>query len=66
MTCRFEGVVPAVHVEKGAGAVAELGQQVKPLIDDYITALEGRKLKEGIRIAMAISSVGELTLAYFA
>lgn len=56
--CRFEGVVPSVHGEKGAAAVAELGQQVGALVDEYVTALEARKLKEGIRLAMAISSLG--------
>ena len=52
-------MVPNVHDEKGRGAVAELGQQVGPLVDTYVAALEARKLKDGIRIAMAISSVGE-------
>lgn len=51
--------MPGVHAEKGRGAVAELGQQVGPLVDTYVAALEARKLKDGIRIAMAISSVGE-------
>lgn len=51
--------MPSVHDEKGRGAVAELGQQVGPLVDTYVAALEARKLKDGIRIAMAISSVGE-------
>lgn len=58
-TCRFEGVVPSAHAEKGREAVQELGQQVGPLVDTYVAALEARKLKDGIRIAMAISSVGE-------
>ncbi len=57
--CRFEGVVPSAHAEKGREAVQELGQQVGPLVDTYMAALEARKLKDGIRIAMAISSVGE-------
>lgn len=56
---RFEGVVPSAHAEKGREAVQELGQQVGPLVDTYVAALEARKLKDGIRIAMAISSVGE-------
>ena len=56
--CRFGGEVPGVHAEKGAEAVAELGRQVGPLVDAYVTALEARKLKDGIRIAMAISSLG--------
>ena len=50
--------MPSVHAEKGADAVAELGQQVGPLVDAYVTALEARKLKDGIRIAMSISSLG--------
>ncbi|DBA80051.1 hypothetical protein WJX79_001269 [Trebouxia sp. C0005] len=55
---KFEGVVPSAHAEKGREAVQELGQQVGPLVDTYVAALEARKLKDGIRIAMAISSVG--------
>ena len=58
-TCRFEGVVPGAHAEKGREAVQELGQQVGPLVDTYVAALEARKLKDGIRITMAISSVGQ-------
>lgn len=50
--------MPGVHAEKGAEAVAELGRQVGPLVDAYVTALEARKLKDGIRIAMSISSLG--------
>ena len=50
--------MPSAHVEKGAEAIAELGQQVGPLVDAYVTALEARKLKDGIRIAMSISSLG--------
>ena len=56
--CRFEGVVPSAHAEKGREAIQELGRQVGPLVDTYVAALEARKLKDGIRIAMAISSVG--------
>lgn len=52
--------MPGVHAEKGGEAVAELGRQVGPLVDAYVTALEGRKLKDGIRIAMSISSLGTL------
>ena len=59
--CRFEGKVPAVHAEKGAEAAAELGQQVGPLVDAYVACLEARKIKDGIRHVMAISSVGEST-----
>ncbi|KAL3147164.1 hypothetical protein ABBQ32_002671 [Trebouxia sp. C0010 RCD-2024] len=55
---KFGGEVPGVHAEKGAEAVAELGRQVGPLVDAYVTALEARKLKDGIRIAMSISSLG--------
>ena len=50
--------MPRAHAEKGAEAVAELGQQVGPLVDAYVSALEARKLKDGIRIAMSISSLG--------
>lgn len=57
--CRFEGKVPAVHAEKGAQAAAELGQQVGPIVADYVACLEARKIKEGIRKVMEISSVGQ-------
>lgn len=63
--CRFDGVVPTAHAEKGRGAVAELGQQVGPQVEAYVTALEARKLKDGIRIAMAISSIGRCTVTKF-
>ena len=57
--CRFGGEVPSAHAEKGAAAIRELGQQVGPLVDAYVTALEARKLKDGIRIAMSMSSLGK-------
>jgi len=56
--------VPSAHAEKGKEAVQELGQQVGPLVDAYVTALEARKLKDGIRLAMAVSSVGEYTIHF--
>ena len=51
--------MPAAHAEKGAGAVAELGQQVGPIVEAYVACLEARKIKDGIRHTMAISSVGK-------
>ena len=50
--------MPSAPADKGAQAIAELGQQVGPLVDAYVAALEARKLKDGIRIAMSISSLG--------
>ena len=52
--------MPAAHAEKGAGAVADLGQQVGPIVEAYVACLEARKIKDGVRHTMAISSVGEL------
>lgn len=63
---RFGGEVPSAHAEKGVGAIAELGQQVGPLVEAYTAALEARKLKDGIRIAMSISSLGETTCSRLA
>ena len=56
--------MPAVHAEKGAEAARELGQQVGPLVDAYVQCLEARKIKDGIRHVMAISSVGGSTAGY--
>ena len=55
--------MPTAHPEKAAEAIAELGQQVGPLVDAYVAALEARKLKDGIRIAMSISSLGDAASA---
>lgn len=57
---RFDGKVPSVSGQKGLEEVRAVGQQVGPMVQAYVACLEARKIKDGIRQAMAISSVGEL------
>eukprot|EP00879_Flechtneria_rotunda_P018008 GHRR01018873.1.p1 GENE.GHRR01018873.1~~GHRR01018873.1.p1 ORF type:complete len:777 (+),score=235.36 GHRR01018873.1:305-2635(+) len=53
----FDGKVPAPNA-RGAEAVAELGQAVSAKVQEYIAAMEKMKLRDGIRLAMAISADG--------
>ncbi|KAI8463720.1 MAG: tRNA synthetases class I (M)-domain-containing protein [Monoraphidium minutum] len=51
-----DGVVPAAHPEKGAAEVAELGVLLDGKVQEYVAAMESRRLREGIRLAMAAST----------
>ena len=65
--CRFEGRVPEAVLDISTsdsleldlpGAVRKLETDVQGLVKDYIAAMEKIKLREGIRVAMSISSLG--------
>eukprot|EP00201_Polytomella_parva_P009407 CAMPEP_0175050128 /NCGR_PEP_ID=MMETSP0052_2-20121109/7098_1 /TAXON_ID=51329 ORGANISM="Polytomella parva, Strain SAG 63-3" /NCGR_SAMPLE_ID=MMETSP0052_2 /ASSEMBLY_ACC=CAM_ASM_000194 /LENGTH=595 /DNA_ID=CAMNT_0016314319 /DNA_START=12 /DNA_END=1799 /DNA_ORIENTATION=+ len=53
----FEGKVP-IPTESGLDAVRELGAAIAPKVEEYLAAMEKIKIKEGIRLAMAISADG--------
>ena len=65
--CRFEGRVPEALLGISTpdsletdlpGALRKLETDVQGLVKEYIEAMEKIKLREGIRIAMSISSLG--------
>lgn len=58
LVCRYDGRVPASTAESGQEAVAALGQRVAPIVEAYISAMEARRLKDGIRLAMDASREG--------
>ena len=43
----------------GMAVVQELGEAVHAQVQAYIAAMEARKIREGSRLAMAVSSIGE-------
>lgn len=55
---RYGGVIPAATAEAAQPAIGELNSRVGPLVEQYVAALEKIKLKEGIRLVMAISAAG--------
>eukprot|EP00798_Chlamydomonas_sp_ICE-L_P027669 gene27669-7310_t len=53
----FDGIVPTA-TSSGADLVADLGKLVGQKVTDYVACMEKIKLKEGIRLAMAVSADG--------
>jgi methionyl-tRNA synthetase len=53
----FGGQVPTPS-SKGAEEVAELGASVSAKVQEYISLMEKMKLRDGIRVAMAVSADG--------
>ena len=53
----FGGQVPTPS-SKGADVVAELGVSVSAKVQEYISLMEKVKLRDGIRVAMAVSADG--------
>jgi methionyl-tRNA synthetase len=51
-------VVPAATGADAQAAIADLNTRVKQLVEQYVAALEKIKIKEGIRLVMAISAAG--------
>ncbi len=56
--CRFGGKVPRPIPGRGTDIAEELGGQVQPLVQQYIELLEKIKIREAIRIALVVSSLG--------
>lgn len=57
----FEGRVPTVPVDLDAATaeqLAEFGRAVGPKVEEYVAAMEKIKLREGMRIMLAISAEG--------
>ena len=55
---RFGGKAPAPHAGKGRQAIDELSSKVAALLEQYVAALEGIKIRDAIKIAMQISAAG--------
>lgn len=51
-------MVPGAACEGAEAALAELNTKVGPLVEAYVAALEKIKIKEGIRLVMAVSACG--------
>ena len=51
-------MVPSAVCQGAEAALAELNAKVGPLVEAYVAALEKIKIKEGIRLVMAVSSCG--------
>ena len=56
--CRFDKTVPPLHASKGADALQAFSKQVAPLITQYVAAMDRIKMREALRLAMAISTEG--------
>jgi hypothetical protein len=57
MGSRLGGAMPtldAAHADIGK----ELGSKVQPIVQEYVACLEKMKLKDGLRLAMKLSSAG--------
>lgn len=59
MASRLGGVVPALDAAH-AVVGSELGAKVQPIVQEYVACLEKLKLKDGLRLAMKLSSAGNL------
>lgn len=57
-TGRYDDQIPAATAEAGQEAVAALGQRVAPIVEAYTSAMEARRIKDGIRLAMDASREG--------
>ncbi|GBF87385.1 methionine-tRNA ligase-like protein [Raphidocelis subcapitata] len=52
----YDGVAPPPHPEKGQREAAELGAALEAKAREYVEAMEARRLRAGIGIAMAAST----------
>jgi hypothetical protein len=50
--------LPAVAGVPGTAHVAELTQKVTPILDHYLEAMDGIKIREGARTLLEISAAG--------
>jgi methionyl-tRNA synthetase len=56
---RFGGAVPGPDAGgAGAAAVAGLGEKCAALLEQYVAAMEGARLRDGLRLAMSLSRAG--------
>merc|ERR1712232_1326329 len=56
---RCSGVVPTVAASSdGIAECLALGQEVKPLVETYIKHLENTRLREALKVALAVSTCG--------
>ena len=55
---RYDSQIPAAPAEAGLEAVTALGQRVAPIVEAYTSAMEARRIKDGIRLAMDVSREG--------
>lgn len=53
----FDGCVPT-PTTKGADVVADLGALVSAKVAEYVAAMDKIKIRDGIRLAMAVSADG--------
>ena len=62
VAARFGGVVPPAPEPAAApeAVVADLGARAVELLGDYVRAMDGQHLKDGLRVAMALSKAGNL------
>mmetsp|Transcript_35423 Transcript_35423/g.67796 ORF Transcript_35423/g.67796 Transcript_35423/m.67796 type:complete len:1001 (-) Transcript_35423:335-3337(-) len=56
---RLDGVVPQLSSEHDSIGV-ELGAKIQPIVVEYVEMLEKLKIKDGLRVAMKVSSAGNL------
>jgi len=54
---RYAGAIPARHASADEH-IAALSEQVSKLVSEYVDYLERKKIKDGIKTAMAISKLG--------
>jgi methionyl-tRNA synthetase len=54
----FDGQVPQAHATKGIEDARELGALARAKVEEYCALLERQKLREGLRVAMALSADG--------
>jgi methionyl-tRNA synthetase len=54
----FDGCVPEPHATKGLEETRELGALARSKVEEYCALLERQKLRDGLRVAMALSADG--------
>ncbi|BBN15558.1 methionyl-tRNA synthetase [Marchantia polymorpha subsp. ruderalis] len=58
----YAGVIPEAPGAESHSLTVTLGEKVGELVKDYVEVMEKVKLKQGLRIAMNVSSLGNLYL----
>ena len=58
LSCRFERRIPAQHADKGTAALQALSKEVAPLLTQYVSAMDRIRMREALKVAMSISSLG--------
>ncbi len=56
---RFGGIVPHPTGD-GEAVVLDLGTKVAPLVQQYVTAMEQKRLREGLKCAIQLCALGNL------